>query len=151
MVDMLVNLLKLPAVQPVQGIVIRRALPFEMMPIRQFITSNYGTSWADEVSVAYSSMPSTLFIAVDSGSVCGFCAYECTARAFLGPEGVAGPYQGRGIGKALLLSALHGLRELGYIYGIVGGVGPEAFYAKAAGATIIPDSTPGIYVDPLKI
>ena len=151
MTDMLVNLLDLPLVQPVQGIVIRRALPFEMTPIRQFIISNWGIGWADEVSVAYASKPSTLFIAIDNGLVCGFCAYECTARAFMGPEGVSILYRGRGIGKALLLSALHGLRELDYAYGIVGGVGPVEFYMKTVGATIIQNSTPGIYRDPLKI
>jgi len=150
MADMLVNLLKLPAIQPVPGIVIRRALPFEMAPVRQFIASNFGTAWADEASVAYSQKPPTLFIATNNGSVCGFCAYECTARAFLGPEGVDVTHRRRGIGKALLLFALNGLRELGYVYGIVGGIGPEAFYTKAVGATMIPESTPGIYVDHLK-
>lgn len=149
MADMLVNLLKLPPVPFVPGIAIRRALPFEMTLTRQFIISNFGVGWADEVSAASLSKPSTLFIALYNGQVCGFCAYECTAKAFLGPEGVSEPYRKRGIGKALLLSALHGLRELGYAYGIIGGVGPAEFYAKVAGATPIPDSTPGIYADPI--
>jgi predicted N-acetyltransferase YhbS len=148
--DMLVNLLKLPPVPFVPGVSIRRALPFEMTPIRQFITKNFGVVWTEEVSVAYASKPPTLFIAIDNGSVCGFCAYECTAKAFLGPEGVSEPYRKRGIGKALLLSALHGLHELGYAYGIIGGVGPAEFYAKVAGATPIPDSTPGIYANPIR-
>jgi len=150
MADMLVNLLKLQPVPFVPGITIRRALPFEMTLTRQFIISNFGVGWTDEVSVAFSSRPSTLFIALDHiGRICGFCAYECTAKAFLGPEGVSEQYRKRGIGKALLLSALHGLRELGYAYGIIGGVGPAEFYAKVAGAAPIPDSTPGIYADPI--
>ena len=53
--------------------------------------------------------------------------------------------RGRGIGKALLLTALEGLREIGYAYGIIGGVGPAEFYAKACGAVMIEGSTPGIY------
>jgi predicted N-acetyltransferase YhbS len=56
----------------------------------------------------------------------------------------------RGIGKALLIASLWGLRELGYVYGIIGGVGPVEFYWETVGAFIIPDSDPGIYTDPLK-
>jgi hypothetical protein len=57
--------------------------------------------------------------------------------------------RGRGIGKALLFASLWGLRELGYVYGIIGGAGPVEFYEKAVGAIVIPDSEPGIYANPL--
>ena len=57
--------------------------------------------------------------------------------------------RGRGVGKALLLSGLIGLRDLGYAYGIIGGVGPAEFYTRAVGAIPIPGSTPGVYADPL--
>ena len=53
--------------------------------------------------------------------------------------------RGKGIGRALLLSALHAQRAQGYGYSIIGGVGPAEFYAKAVGAVVIADSTPGIY------
>ena len=42
------------------------------------------------------------------------------------------------------------LREMGYVYGIIGGVGPGEYYAKAVGATVIANTTPGIYADLLK-
>jgi GNAT superfamily N-acetyltransferase len=58
--------------------------------------------------------------------------------------------RGRGIGKALLISALRGLRELGYVYGVIGGAGPVEFYREAVDAIVIPDSEPGIYADLLK-
>ncbi|MDQ3474282.1 MAG: hypothetical protein M3447_11150 [Acidobacteriota bacterium] len=58
--------------------------------------------------------------------------------------------QGRGIGKALLLTSLLALREVGYVYGIIGGAGPIEFYEKSVGATIIADSEPGIYTDLLR-
>ena len=58
--------------------------------------------------------------------------------------------QHKGIGKALLLASLWGLREMGYVYGIIGAAGPVDFYQKTVGAIIIPDSEPGIYVDLLK-
>ena len=56
----------------------------------------------------------------------------------------------RGIGKALLVTSLWGLREVGYVYGSIGGVGPMEFYREAVGAFVIPDSEPGIYTDLLK-
>jgi len=55
--------------------------------------------------------------------------------------------QGRGIGTALLLACLWGLRELGYVYGVIGGAGPVEFYEKAVGAIVISDSEPGIYTN----
>ena len=75
--------------------------------------------------------------------VIGFAAYECTRRGFFGPTGVAADQQGQGIGKALLVASLWGLRELGYVYGIIGRVGPVEFYEKVVGAIVIPDSDPG--------
>lgn len=149
MTDMLVNLLELKEIPVVPGITVRRALPHEKGPVCQFILNNFGQGWSDEASVAFSNKPTSIFIAISNGQVCGFCAYECTAKAFLGPEGVTASLRGLGIGKALLLSALHGLREMGYVYGIIGGVGPADFYGKI-GATIIPNSTPGIYANPLR-
>ncbi len=156
MPDMLVPLLKLPPLAPVleamtaQEIVIRRAHPFEITAIRQFVEKEFNAGWADEIMPCYSRQPISLFIAIHEGKVVGFGAYEATRRNFFGPTGVAESERGKGIGKALLLACLWGMREMGYAYAIIGGVGPAAFYAKTAGATLIPDSTPGIYTDMLK-
>ena len=40
----------------------------------------------------------------------GFACYDVTCRNFFGPEGVAAKERGHGIGRALLLSALHAQR-----------------------------------------
>jgi hypothetical protein len=37
------------------------------------------------------------------------------------------------------------MRDDVYAYAIIGGVGPEAYYAKTVGATLIEGSSPGIY------
>ena len=55
--------------------------------------------------------------------------------------------QGKGIGKALLIRSMEALRDEGFAYAIIGGVGPAAFYEKSVSAVLIPDSTPGIYKD----
>lgn len=156
MPDLLVNLLKLPVLEPLtgklreQGVNIRRAQPFEITPVREFIERNFSVAWADEISVGIAHRPVTVFIATQSGRVIGFAGYECTRKAFFGPTGVAEDERRRGIGKALLIASLWGLREMGYVYGIIGGAGPVEFYQEAVGAIVIQDSEPGIYTDLLR-
>ena len=153
---MLVNLLKLPPLEAglagarAAGVEVRRARPFESGLVREFVERHFARAWADEISVGYVNKPCSVFVAARDRSLVGFAAYECTARGFFGPTGVAEGERGRGVGRALLLASLWGLREMGYVYGVVGGVGPAEFYARAVGATLIPDSTPGLYADPLK-
>ncbi|MCA1593185.1 MAG: GNAT family N-acetyltransferase [Acidobacteria bacterium] len=154
MPDMLVNLLKLPPLEPllaeIESVVVRRARVWEIGVVRAFVEEQFSAMWADEISVAYARRPVSLYVATREGRVVGFAAYECTSRAFFGPTGVAESERGRGIGRTLLVASLWGLRELGYVYGIIGGVGPFEFYERAVGATIIPGSAPGIYTDLLR-
>jgi len=152
MPDLLVNLLTLPPreAESDPSFVVRRAQPFELTPVRQFIATQFSLAWADETSVGFANKPVSVYIATSRGEIVGFAAYECTRRAFFGPTGVVEEMRGRGVGRALLLAALWGLRELGYVYAIIGGAGPVRFYQKEVGAIVIPDSEPGIYLDPLK-
>jgi predicted N-acetyltransferase YhbS len=53
--------------------------------------------------------------------------------------------RGKGVGSALVLACLHAMRAQGYGYAIIGGVGPEEFYARTVGAVLIEGSTPGVY------
>jgi predicted N-acetyltransferase YhbS len=151
MPDLLVNLLKLPEPENVEsGVLIRRAQPFELTQVREFVSEHFSSKWADEISVGFANKPVSVFIAAIDHKLVGFAAYECTRRAFFGPTGVLEEARGKGIGKALLLSSLIGLRELGYVYAIIGGVGPVRFYQKTVGAIVIPDSEPGIYGESLE-
>jgi len=152
MPDLLVNLLKLPPEPAVDEstqpqIVIRRAQTFELTAVRTYAEQNFSVSWADEISVGFANKPVSVYIAVREKEIIGFAAYECTRRAFFGPAGVTEAARGRGVGKALLLACLHGLREMGYVYGIIGHAGPIEFYQKTVGAIVIPNSDPGIYTN----
>jgi predicted N-acetyltransferase YhbS len=155
MADMLVQLLKLPPVEPLitqlraDGIAIRRANSWETSRVTEFIRTNFGPGWADEVLPSLMSQPVSLFVAVAEGKLIGFAAYEATHKNFFGPTGVRAEERGRGIGLALLLSCLWGMRHMGYAYAIIGSAGPKSYYEKAVGATLIPDSEPGIYADGL--
>ena len=150
MPDLLVNLLKLAEREETQEFIVRRAQPFESSAVRDFVATNFSTSWADEISVGFARQPVSVYIATVARELVGFSAYECTRRGFFGPTGVVEAAQHKGIGKALLLASLRGLREMGYVYGIIGAAGPVEFYQKTVGAIVIPDSEPGIYVDLLK-
>jgi GNAT superfamily N-acetyltransferase len=156
MPDLLVNLLKLPPLGPLledlsaSRINVRRAQPFEITPVREFIEKNFSTAWADEISVGFARQPVSVYIATRDSRVIGFAGYECTRRNFFGPTGVAKDERGLGAGKALLIASLRSLGELGYVYGVIGGAGPVKFYQEAVGAIVIPDSAPGIYADLLK-
>ena len=43
------------------------------------------------------------------------------------------------------------MRAQGYAYGVIGGVGPTEFYARAVGAIAIAAFEPGLYADLLPI
>ena len=128
----------------------RRAQPFELSQVRRFVSENFSPKWADEISVGFARQPISVFISTINRELAGFAAYECTRRSFFGPTGVLDSARGRGIGRALLLASLWALREMGYVYAIIGAAGPVRFYQKTVGAIIIPDSEPGIYTDALK-
>lgn len=144
---MLVKLYDLPS-RPalLQGpIEYRRALVPELHLVQAWVREHFSEYWASEVGVSFSRQPVNCWIAIEQGKLLGFACYETTAKGFFGPTGVAEIARGRGIGKQLLLQALHSLQDEGYAYGIIGGVGPAEFYTKAVGAVLIPDSKPGIY------
>ena len=155
MPDMLCSLVRLPPIEPVlaslrnKGITLRRPNPWAQSKLSAFIKKHFSENWAEETSVAFVNKPISCFVALHEDQIVGFGAYECTRRNFFGPTGVDETYRGKGIGKALLLACLCGLQDLGYVYAIIGGAGPVAFYEKAVGAVPITlGNGKGIY--PLK-
>ncbi|MFC4994570.1 GNAT family N-acetyltransferase [Rubritalea tangerina] len=153
MIDMLVNLYELPDSSELyqklhdQGIILRRANAYERHIVADWVGEHFSPKWVSEVKVAFSRQPITCYIATRNKEILGFACIETTAKGFYGPTGVSDAARGTGIGKALLLRTMEALKESGYVYGIIGGVGPIEFYKKAVGAVEIPNSTPGIYRD----
>ena len=149
MPDMLVKLYDLPDLQPaLEGlgdIQVRRAYPYEVTPLRRFIETHFSRGWADEVAAGFARLPISVFIAHEGDRCIGFAAYECTTRNYFGPEGVLEECRGRGVGRALLLSCLHAMAQMGYAYAIIGGAGPKKFYSRCCGAVPIEGSSPGFY------
>ena len=152
MPDMLVRLYALPDQDRKlkDGYVVRRAAAYDESVILQWVSQHFSIQWASEADVAFSRQPISCFIALHQDRVVGFACYEATCRGYFGPSGVLEAYRGQGLGTVLLLECLRSMKEMGYAYAIIGGVGPKDFYVKTVGAIEIPDSTPGIYTPPLE-
>jgi GNAT superfamily N-acetyltransferase len=150
--DLLVPLYgDLPAHGVPGGVWIGRPLAHQAPAVLSFVARTFGTGWEAEARTAFSGVPATLQVAVDtaSGEVIGFCCWDCTARGFLGPVGVSGAHRGSGTGRALVTATLRSMREAGYAYAIVGAAGPVEFFRRCCGATVIEGSDPGLYGNPI--
>src|SRR4051794_27683854 len=105
MPDMLVQLLKLPPLDPDLrrlrdlNINIRRANAYEATHVYDFVRKNFSQGWVDEVTVCFSNKPITVYIATHEGKIIGFGGYECTRRGFFGPTGVLESEREKGVGR----------------------------------------------------
>ena len=148
---MLVKLYNLPKLAPeiekmaAKGIIIRPAHSWEKIKAVNWVQKNYGEGWASEFEISFNTMPASNYIAIKDKKIVGFAAFNATAKNFFGPTAVLKEQRGLGIGKALLIASLTKMREDGYAYAIIGGVGPVEFYQRAVGASVIEGSEPGIY------
>lgn len=157
MTDLLVKLYDLKALAPIiqqqeeQSIKIRRALAAEKHFILPWVREWFSEYWVSECDTALHQTPVKVFIAIENRELIGFACYDATRRGFFGPTGVAETARGRGTGTGLLMACLHDMWAQGYGYAIIGAAGPIDYYQKACNAIIIPDSTPGVYADLLRV
>ena len=154
--DMLINLLHLPSVSEDEkriynelNIVIRRPVTHDMYSVIDYVEKNTGLSAEGETAVAFSHRPVSIYIATLFDEIVGYACYDATSPSFFGPTEIEENCRGRGVGRVLLVKALEGLRDMGYIYAFIGDVGQVDFYKKCVGAIEIPDSTPSVYKDML--
>ncbi len=156
MLDMLVRLYDLPEIKPLLkgintlGITIRNPMAHERFEVVHWVMESFGKRWAGECEAAFSRNPVSCFIAVREGAVIGFACHDCTCKNFFGPMGVARDHRAKGVGKALLVSCLKAMKSMGYGYAVIGGTSMHEFYEHAVNASVIQNSSPGIYPQPLK-
>jgi len=149
--DVLINLYNLPKdidrdpneALAQYGIKIKRALPCDRGEIREFITREFSSGWADEAEKGLFNAPTSLFIATFEERVVGFAAYDCTALGYYGPLGVDPSMRKKGIGEALSTTCLRAMREKGYGYAIIN-AGPVQYYVKRYNGMVIGDHI-GVY------
>ena len=150
MTDLLVRLYDLPVFEAEEkvrqaGVIVRRAIAPERQVILDWIGRHFSTQWVSEAAVGIGQVPSTVYVATRNGELLGFACYDTTTKGFFGPTGVDEAERGQGIGEALLIATLKGMREAGYGYAAIGDPGPVAFYKKRLDAFEIPKSKPGVY------
>lgn len=149
--DMLVRLYDLPPVEDDggDGVVIRRALVPESHLVVDWVGERFSRGWASECQSGFAGHPVRCFIATEGNHILGFVVYDAVARGVVGPIGVDDSARGRGLGKALLVRALHDMRAQGYAYAVIGWVAPKAqlFFQKTVRAEVIHESNPqhGMY------
>jgi GNAT superfamily N-acetyltransferase len=150
MPDMLVRLYDIPPLHPAidrcqnGGIRIHRARAPERPRTAQWANDHF-PYWVSEIEACFANAPISCHLAVRDREIVGFACHDAFAPNFFGPTGVAEQWREKGIGTALLLSALHAQRAQGYAYAIIGGVGPAEYYEKTVGARVIEGSDPGAY------
>lgn len=146
MADMLVNLLQIEGYHEEldrlkkEGVEIFRALAPDKHRIIEWVKENSSPNASGECDVCFSNRPISCFIAAKGSEILGYACYNATAPDFFGPTRVLEECQGKGIGKALLLRSLNAMKEEGYIYAIIGGIGPAKFYEKCVNAVLIESS-----------
>ena len=126
---------------------LRKPIGPEQGIVRAWVGHQFGPGWESEAQVALGNRPPTLWVASRAAELLGFACFDATALGFFGPVGVVEGARGQGLGAALTRVCLRAMRDAGYGYAIVGGVGVPAFFERLAGAVEIADSTPGLYRD----
>lgn len=100
--------------------------------IEAWMDRNY-PHWTSEVLRALDH--GTLVVSRDGDGLLGFCAYGVTRRGLIGPVGARLDLIGKGIGRPLLIGALHRMRDDGQRRVEVSWVDPIVPYARV-GATV---------------
>jgi GNAT superfamily N-acetyltransferase len=155
MADLLVRLYDLPPLAPAiealgaAGIAVRRPVAAERGPIVAWVRAHGSPGWASECEAAFARLPLACFVAIETDGagdkLIGVACYEATCRNFFGPQLVDPDRRRRGVGRALVLAALHAMRAEGYAYAIIGWAASVDFYKRAVGAVVIEGSERGIY------
>lgn len=170
MADMLVKLYNLPPLQPALdalrqiSIFIRPARIGEENQIVPWVAHHFYSGWEQGVTYAIHRNPASLFIAIEQQAadpnrsnryelpgekLVGFACYDTSNKGVFGPIGVQPSHERRGIGRALLLTALHAMWTENYAYAVIGWAGPVEWYQRTVGAELIPNSEPGPFRGPL--
>ncbi|MDF2821383.1 MAG: family N-acetyltransferase [Clostridiales bacterium] len=129
-----------------KGISLKKVLSPDRTKVLEFIKDNFNDNWVNECKAAFMNNPISCYVAVKDKKVIGFACYDATAKNYFGPTGVLESERGKGIGKALLNKCLLSMWENGYGYAIIGWTNEAIdFYKKTVQATVIENSSPGIY------
>ena len=119
------------------GITVRRAAPADRAAVEAFLDEHW-PPWQAEVGRTFENEPVSLHLALESGAVLGFSAYDANnvGTGWFGPMGTAAAARGRGVGAVLLKRCLADMKAQGHATSTIPWVAPIAFYAHHVGAEI---------------
>jgi mycothiol synthase len=120
-----------------RGVEVRRAAAGDREAVRAFLDVHW-PAWQAEVGQSLGQEPVALHLAFRGGDLLGFSAYDGNnlGTGWFGPMGTAPAARGLGIGGVLLRRCLRDLRAQGLPRAVIPWVGPIAFYAHHAGASV---------------
>jgi GNAT superfamily N-acetyltransferase len=119
------------------GVLIRRLQPDDRPGFGAWLQQQWNPVWQYEGLSSYANDPISTFVAISDGQIRAFASYNVAApEAGFGPTGTQPEFRGRGIGRVLFFHCMRDLKDLGHHVAEVCWVGPIAFYARVAGATI---------------
>jgi len=150
MTDMIVSLQQLPPTPALpDGYHIDIVRPWDSQTLVSWVEQAFSKIWANEVLCGLTSQPSKVLVISKDSQIIGFAGYNITFPGFFGPTGVLESERGLGLGKILLIEAMHRLHALGHVYAFIGDPGPVDFYQKTLGAVLLPADLPDGYTTPL--
>jgi GNAT superfamily N-acetyltransferase len=151
MPDMLVSLQNLPPTPPLpSGYDLDLARPWDSQTLINWAKKEFPAVWSSEILCGVSGHPSKVLVVRKDNKIVGFAGYDITFPSFFGPTGVLESERGLGLGKILLIEAMHRLHHLGYVYAFIGSPGPVDFYQHTLGGLLLPDSLKDGYTVPLE-
>ncbi|MFC3700520.1 GNAT family N-acetyltransferase [Reinekea marina] len=150
MPDMIVPLKNLPPIPALpDGYTLDIAKPWDSQTIVEWVDANFLPEWSNEVLCGLSGHPAKVSLITKNNSIVGFAGFDLTFPSFFGPTGVLESERGLGLGKILLVDAMHRLMQRGYVYAFIGSPGPVNFYQKILGGMLLPESFPDGYSTPI--
>lgn len=127
--NMEVDLTRIPPEPPGAA----RAPASEREEVAAWLTTHW-PEWLDETMRGFDA--GTFAIARGDGGIVGFAAWDVNRKGWFGPTAVRPDLIGKGLGRPLLLHALHAMRDGGLRRAEIAWIGPHKFYARTVGATI---------------
>ena len=129
--NMLVDLRDLPEVPPHDMVTVARVEDRD--EVAHWVSANW-PNW--EVEALRCLDRGRLMVARDRSGIVAFCCWDGARTGWVGPVAVRPATIGQGRGRAVLLAALHELRDSGKTRADIGWVGPIRPYAQTVSAVV---------------
>ncbi len=121
-----------------ENIEITRAGYEDMQDVFEFVDSHF-PRWHTQVTLTYNSLPVSLHLARQQGTIIGFAAHNTNnfGNGWFGPVVVLPKLQKKGIGKTLLKRCLQDMKEWGLEQALIPWAEPQLFFERTVNAHVV--------------